>query len=84
MPSAYESLLAIKESTAWITEHIDFLKADGLLSSNIAEILKLMTTQVGAAACQSAMLNLAEREMRRASESEKSRLELEKRLHTTA
>ncbi|HEV2990462.1 MAG TPA: hypothetical protein VG759_18650 [Candidatus Angelobacter sp.] len=84
MPSAYESLLVIKESTSRIAEQLDCLRASGLLAPSIAEIHKLMALQVGAATCQSVMLNLAERELKMASETEKARLDLEKRLNGIA
>lgn len=80
MPGPYESLFVIKESTARIVEHIDSLKDEGLLGPDIAEIHKLMAAQVGAATCQSVMLNLAQREMLAASRSEKVRIKLEKKL----
>ncbi len=80
MPNAYESLHVIKDATTRITEHIDHLKADGLLGPEQAEVQKLTALEIGSVVCSSAMSNMAEREMQSAAELEKTRFELEKSL----
>src|SRR5205809_8102839 len=80
MPNAYESIHVIKDAATQIAEHIENLKADGLLGPDMAVVHKLMAQQLGSATCQSAMLNLAQQEMKTASESEKARFALEQKM----
>ncbi len=78
MPNPYESLHVIKNASTQIAEHIEHLESVGLLAPGVAKVHKLMARQLGSAANQSAMLNLAQQEMKTASKSEKTRLRLEK------
>jgi len=58
----YESLHAINQATAQITEHIERLKMDGLIKSEQADIHKLTAEETRALVCYSTVLSLIEQE----------------------
>jgi hypothetical protein len=76
----YQSLAAINQATDQITENIEHLKINGLLTPHFAEIRILAAQQNCIETSHSAIVTLAAREMEDAARIEKERLELEQRL----
>lgn len=72
---AYESLHAINQATAQITEHIERLKTDGLIKPEQADIHKLTAEETRALVCYSAVLSLVEQEQAEAARAQKKRLQ---------
>lgn len=81
--SIYQSLAAINQATEQITENIERLKADGLLTPHFAEIRTLAAQQNCLETSHSAIVALATREMEDAARIEKERLEKETRLKSS-
>lgn len=76
----YESLHVINAATQQITEHIEKLKADGLLTPHYAKLRRLAAQQTCVETSNSAIVTLAERELQEAARLEKERLEQERKL----
>jgi hypothetical protein len=79
-PAVYESLHVINQATERITEQIEKLKTDGLLTPHFADICKLAAQQTCIETSHSAIVTLAELELHEAARIEKERFELEARL----
>jgi hypothetical protein len=79
-PQNYESLHIINAATQQITEHIEKLKIDGLLTPHYAELRALAAQQTCVETSHSAIVTLAERELQEAARIEKERLEQERKL----
>lgn len=76
----YDSLATISQAAQQMTEHIEQLRAGGLLLPEFAEIRKFAVRQIRAEVSHAAALNLAGRELEDASTTEKERMEREERL----
>ena len=79
---AYESLAAIDQAAEQIGQHIERLKADGLLKAEPAGIRKLAIEQLRAEISVSVVLNLADRENEIAARTERERLARERKLNS--
>ena len=82
-PEIYESLHVINTATQQITEHIEKLKAHGLLTPHYAELRALAAQQTCVETNHSAILSLIRREQDDAVQLEKQRLEMEDRLKSS-
>jgi hypothetical protein len=80
--TAYESLHAINAATQQITDHIERLKAEGLLTPHFAELRTLAAEQNCAETSLSAILALAGLEQQDAARIEKERSQKEQTLRS--
>jgi len=76
----YQSLYSINESLQTVSEHLEKLKAAGILNASFAEIRQCAAQQMRAEINQTATINLHTRESQDAHHFEKQRLAQEEQL----